>query len=91
MFQIKYFSFINFYSTTFYFQVACPYRSKGCEHVGKLELLANHRRSCHFNPINLPEFMKDESKTGCLEGQKVCHLIILFFHQVILNKKSSSR
>ncbi|XP_004210207.2 E3 ubiquitin-protein ligase LNX isoform X1 [Hydra vulgaris] len=39
--------------------VACPFRSKGCEFVNKLETLSSHKKSCVFNPINLPSFMKE--------------------------------
>ncbi|XP_078687143.1 UPF0764 protein C16orf89 homolog [Branchiostoma floridae x Branchiostoma belcheri] len=40
--------------------VACPFRKLGCEFVGKLELLTSHRKSCCFNPANLPEFLLEE-------------------------------
>ena len=43
-------------------QVACPYRAKGCEYVNKLETLASHKKSCTFNPSNLPQFLKDEDE-----------------------------
>lgn len=39
--------------------VACPFRVKGCEFIDKLERISSHRKSCSFNPDNLPEFMKD--------------------------------
>ncbi|XP_061180921.1 RING finger protein 151-like [Saccostrea echinata] len=38
--------------------VACPYRKSGCDYVGQLQLLASHKKTCNFNPINLPDFLK---------------------------------
>ncbi|XP_066927877.1 uncharacterized protein [Clytia hemisphaerica] len=52
--------------------VACPFRSRGCVHVGKLELLATHRRNCTFNPINLPDFMKEDAKNSTLNSAGNC-------------------
>ncbi|XP_072044212.1 TNF receptor-associated factor 6-like [Amphiura filiformis] len=42
--------------------VACPFRKNGCDHVGKLELLYGHEKSCIFNPANVPEFIKNSDK-----------------------------
>ena len=42
--------------------VACPFRKSGCDFIGKLELLSGHKKTCVFNPINLPEFMKKADK-----------------------------
>lgn len=38
--------------------VACPFRRSGCDFIGQLQRLASHKKSCDFNPINLPEFIK---------------------------------
>ncbi|XP_057311630.1 RING finger protein 151-like [Hydractinia symbiolongicarpus] len=50
--------------------VGCPFRTKGCDFVDKLEKLASHRKSCTFNPLNLPAFMKEneEPKSFILES-----------------------
>ncbi|XP_030840322.1 ligand of Numb protein X 2-like [Strongylocentrotus purpuratus] len=40
--------------------VACPFRRKGCEYVGKLDTISLHRKSCAFNPGNLPSFLHKE-------------------------------
>ncbi|XP_033108454.1 E3 ubiquitin-protein ligase NRDP1-like [Anneissia japonica] len=37
--------------------VACPFRKAGCDFIGQLQKLASHKKSCDFNPVNLPEFM----------------------------------
>ncbi|XP_006814746.1 E3 ubiquitin-protein ligase LNX-like [Saccoglossus kowalevskii] len=46
--------------------VACPYRKSGCLHIGQLEQLASHKKSCNFNPKNLPAFLlaNKENLTG---------------------------
>ncbi|ESP03116.1 hypothetical protein LOTGIDRAFT_171720 [Lottia gigantea] len=46
--------------------VACPYRYSGCEFVAQLERLTSHKKSCEFNPVNLPGFLRErnESATG---------------------------
>ncbi|XP_060071505.1 RING finger protein 151-like [Ylistrum balloti] len=38
--------------------VACPFRRSGCEFIGQLQRLNSHKKSCDFNPKNLPEFIK---------------------------------
>ncbi|XP_072168591.1 ligand of Numb protein X 2-like [Diadema setosum] len=48
--------------------VACPFRRKGCEFLGKLANLSSHRKSCVFNPRNLPQFLHKE-KTVLAEIQ----------------------
>ncbi|XP_041473885.1 ligand of Numb protein X 2-like isoform X2 [Lytechinus variegatus] len=40
--------------------VACPFRRKGCEYLGKLDTISLHRKSCAFNPGNLPGFLHKE-------------------------------
>ncbi|XP_071813310.1 E3 ubiquitin-protein ligase TRAF7-like [Apostichopus japonicus] len=40
--------------------VACSFRGKGCEFIGKLELLKCHTKNCDFNPANLPEFLAND-------------------------------
>lgn len=51
--------------------VACPHRPSGCTHIDRLDRLANHKGSCHFNPANLPEFLLDspEAKPTSLEQE----------------------
>ncbi|KAK3091188.1 hypothetical protein FSP39_017820 [Pinctada imbricata] len=47
--------------------VACPYRGTGCEFVGQLQMLSSHKKSCDFNPDNLPDFLQKPSphETEC--------------------------
>ncbi|XP_063446987.1 E3 ubiquitin-protein ligase LNX-like [Mytilus trossulus] len=42
--------------------VACPFRKSGCDFIGQLQMLKSHKKSCEFNPINLPEFLKMKEK-----------------------------
>ena len=42
--------------------VACPFRKSGCDFVGKLELSSSHKKTCIFNPSNMPEFIKKADK-----------------------------
>ncbi|KAL5019267.1 hypothetical protein ScPMuIL_004989 [Solemya velum] len=41
--------------------VACPFRKSGCDFVGQLQRLNSHKKTCGFNPSNLPEFMQKEA------------------------------
>ncbi|CAG2248727.1 unnamed protein product [Mytilus edulis] len=42
--------------------VACPFRKSGCDFIGQLQMLKSHKKSCEFNPNNLPEFLKMKEK-----------------------------
>ncbi|XP_052070352.1 RING finger protein 151-like [Mytilus californianus] len=42
--------------------VACPFRKSGCDFIGQLQMLKSHKKSCDFNPNNLPDFLKNKEK-----------------------------
>lgn len=49
--------------------VACSFRIKGCDFIGKLELLKSHTKSCDFNPANLPEFLANDESDEILTSR----------------------
>ncbi|XP_077979588.1 RING finger protein 151-like [Glandiceps talaboti] len=54
--------------------VACPYRKSGCHFVGQLERLASHKKSCDFNPQNLPSFLhtNKENELEAVHTKVIC-------------------
>ncbi|KAK6170532.1 hypothetical protein SNE40_018906 [Patella caerulea] len=44
--------------------VGCPFRYSGCDFIGQLERLSSQRKSCEFNPVNLPNYIRERTGSG---------------------------